>query len=135
LPGNSKGAFLPTHRIAEYNALGQFLYSALNDAAGTRAAPTLRAAVSWRIGIRLERFFESSLTALTQDVSPVLIHFGKERTPTWLLVRMPEPAGQPQTLPGAPETAAQNQGVEASIFHRLFAHFPLRKDELSFAQP
>ena len=60
--------------------------------------------VAWRIGDKTETIFESSLGNLTQDVSPVLIHFGKERTQTWLLVRMPEPAsaGQPQKLPEAP---------------------------------
>jgi len=60
--------------------------------------------VAWRIGDKTETIFESSLANLTQDVSPVLIHFGKERIQTWLLVRMPEPAsaGQPQKLPEAP---------------------------------
>jgi hypothetical protein len=61
--------------------------------------------VAWRIGDKTETIFESSLGNLTQDVSPVLIHFGKERIQTWLLVRMPEPAsaGQPQKLPEAPK--------------------------------
>jgi hypothetical protein len=43
--------------------------------------------------------------SLTQDVSPLAIHFGKTRTQTWLLVRMPEPspAGEPQKFPEAPK--------------------------------
>ena len=61
---------------------------------------------AWRIGDKTETIFESSLANLTQDVSPVLVHFGKDRAQTWLLVRMPEPApaGQPQKLPEAPTT-------------------------------
>ena len=61
--------------------------------------------VAWRIGENKETIFETSLANLTQDVSPVAIHFGKGRTQTWLLVRLPEPApaGQPQKLPEAPQ--------------------------------
>jgi hypothetical protein len=60
---------------------------------------------AWRIGDNTETIFESSLANLTQDVSPVAIHFGKTRTQTWLLVSMPEPApaGEPQKLPEAPK--------------------------------
>ncbi len=61
--------------------------------------------VAWRIGDNTETIFVSSLGNLTQDVSPLAIHFGTTRTQTWLLVRMPEPAaaGQPQKLPEAPK--------------------------------
>jgi hypothetical protein len=61
--------------------------------------------VAWRIGENMETIFVTSLANLTQDVSPLAIHFGKTRTQTWLLVRMPEPApaGQPQKLPEAPK--------------------------------
>jgi hypothetical protein len=60
----------------------------------------------WRIGENKETIFESSLANLTQDVSPLVIHFGNTRTQTWLLVRMPEPApaGQPQKLPEKPKS-------------------------------
>lgn len=62
--------------------------------------------VAWRIGENKETIFVTSLANLTQDVSPLAIHFGTTRTQTWLLVRMPEPApaGQPQKLPEAPKT-------------------------------
>lgn len=62
--------------------------------------------VAWRIGENKETIFVTSLANLTQDVSPLAIHFGKTRTQTWLLVRMPEPApaGQEQKLPQAPKT-------------------------------
>jgi hypothetical protein len=61
--------------------------------------------VAWRIGENKETVFVTSLANLTQDVSPVAIHFGATRTQTWLLVRMPEPAsaGEPQKLPEAPK--------------------------------
>ena len=62
--------------------------------------------VAWRIGDNTETIFETSLANLTQDVSPVAIHFEKAQTQIWLLVRMPEPAvaDQPQKLPEAPKT-------------------------------
>ena len=61
--------------------------------------------VAWRIGENRETIFVTSLANLTQDVSPLAIHFGTTRTQTWLLVRMPEPApaGQPEKLPEAPK--------------------------------
>ncbi len=67
------------------------------DKASQRAA--------WRIGDNTETIFVTSLANLTQDVSPIALHFGTTRTQTWLLVRMPEPApaGQPQKLPEAPK--------------------------------
>ncbi|MDR3405004.1 MAG: mu-protocadherin-cell-suface protein [Chthoniobacter sp.] len=57
--------------------------------------------VAWRIGANTDTIFVTSLANLTQDVSPVAIHFGSTRTQTWLLVRMPEPApaGQPANIP------------------------------------
>ena len=58
--------------------------------------------VAWRIGDNRETIYATSLANLTQDVSPVAVHFSKDRVQNWLLVRMPEPpaAGQP---PKAPE--------------------------------
>src|SRR5262249_7300422 len=58
---------------------------------------------AWRIGDNTETIFETTLGNLTQDVSPIAIHFGNSQNQTWLLVRMPEPApaGQPQKLPEA----------------------------------
>ena len=62
--------------------------------------------VAWRIGDNTETIFETSLANLTQDASPVAVHFGKAQTQIWLLVRMPEPAAadQPQKLPEAPKS-------------------------------
>lgn len=50
--------------------------------------------VAWRIGDNAETVFETSLANLTQDVSPIAVHFGGGRTQTWLLVRMPEPSAE-----------------------------------------
>jgi hypothetical protein len=57
--------------------------------------------VAWRIGDNAETIFETSLANLTQDVSPIAIHFGQDRTQTWLLVSMPEPSptDKPATIP------------------------------------
>ena len=59
---------------------------------------------AWRIGDNTDTIFETTLGNLTQDVSPIAVHFGDAGTQTWLLVRMPEPApaGQPQKLLEAP---------------------------------
>ncbi len=67
------------------------------DKASQRAA--------WRIGDNGKTIYETTLANLTQEVSPVVIHFDKARTQTWLLVRMPAPApaGQEQKLPQAPK--------------------------------
>jgi hypothetical protein len=59
---------------------------------------------AWRIGDNSETIFETTLGNLTQDVSPIAVHFGNSRTQTWLLVRIPKPApaGQSQKLPQVP---------------------------------
>jgi len=58
--------------------------------------------VAWRIGDNVETVFATTLANLTQDVSTVAVHFGKDRVQNWLLVRMPEPAPADQP-PKAPE--------------------------------
>ncbi len=62
--------------------------------------------VAWRIGENGKTVYETSLANLTLEVSPVLIHFDENRSQTWLLVRLPEPAsaGQQQKLPTAPKS-------------------------------
>jgi hypothetical protein len=86
---------------------GAFQSTITNDTrpiAGQVDKASQRAA--WRIGDNTETIFETTLGNLTQDVSPIAVHFGNSRTQTWLLVRMPEPApaGQPQKLPEAPKS-------------------------------
>jgi hypothetical protein len=62
--------------------------------------------VAWRIGENFETVFVSSLANLTQDVSPVEIHWGATRREACLLVRMPEPApaGKPAAIPPISKT-------------------------------
>jgi hypothetical protein len=50
---------------------------------------TQRAA--WSIGKKTDRVFETGLFNLTKDESPVLVHFGTDRTQQWLLVRVEKP--------------------------------------------
>jgi hypothetical protein len=38
---------------------------------------------------------ETGLQSLTQDVASCLVHFGTDKTQTWLLVRQKQPAGCP----------------------------------------
>ncbi len=61
---------------------------------------------AWRIGDNHQTIFATSLANLTQDVSPVEIHFSDGRNLTWLLVRLPEPAaaGAPAEVPGLNRT-------------------------------
>ncbi len=52
---------------------------------------------AWRIGDNNNTVFETGLFNLTKDVTTVAMHFGKEQTQTWLMVRLPAPQ-----MPGAP---------------------------------
>jgi len=86
---------------------GAFQSTITNDTrpvAGVIEKGSQRAA--WRIDDNKETIFETTLGNLTQDVSPIAVHFGNSGTQTWLLVRMPEPApaGQPQKLPAASQS-------------------------------
>lgn len=47
---------------------------------------------AWRIGENMDTVFATTLANLTLDASPVQIYFSGNRTQTWLLVRIPEPA-------------------------------------------
>jgi hypothetical protein len=72
--------------------------------------------VAWRIGENGQTIYETSLANLTQDVSPVVIHFKRTMAQTWLLVRMPQPApaGQAQKLPTAPKAPPPLKAGKAS---------------------
>jgi hypothetical protein len=61
--------------------------------------------VAWRIGTN-NTVIETGLQNLTQDVASCLVHFGPDRTQTWLLVRLKQPE-----MPTAPQTAeAEKKG-------------------------
>ncbi|HEY2798953.1 MAG TPA: mu-protocadherin-cell-suface protein [Chthoniobacterales bacterium] len=85
---------------------GAFRSTLTNDSkpvAGKVDKTNQRAA--WRIGDNGKTIYETTLANLTEEVSPIAIHFDSTRTQTWLLVRMPEPAptGEAQKLPVAPK--------------------------------
>jgi hypothetical protein len=86
---------------------GAFQSTLTNDSkqvAGKVDKASQRAA--WRIGDNGKTIYETTLANLTQEVSPIAVHFDANRTQTWLMVRMPAPApaGQKQKLPQAPKT-------------------------------
>jgi hypothetical protein len=47
---------------------------------------TQRAA--WTIGDNKDNVMETGFYNLTKDEAPMLVHFGKDKTEQWLLVRM-----------------------------------------------
>jgi len=46
---------------------------------------------AWTIGKKKDRVFEAGIYNLTKEQTPVLVHFGKDKTQQWLLVRMQQP--------------------------------------------
>jgi hypothetical protein len=55
--------------------------------------------VAWKIGTN-DTVIETGLQSLSQDVASCLVHFGLDKTQTWLLVRQKQPE-----MPNAPQTA------------------------------
>jgi hypothetical protein len=49
---------------------------------------------AWSIGNQKDTVFETGLYNLTRDQAPLLVHFGKNRTQQWLLVRMQQQPGE-----------------------------------------
>jgi uncharacterized protein (TIGR03000 family) len=45
---------------------------------------------SWIVGDQKTTVYDTGIANLTRDESPILIHFGKDRTQEWLLVRIQE---------------------------------------------
>jgi hypothetical protein len=70
-------------------------YNPLSDTTlpiyGSVDKKTQRAA--WTVSDRKEPVFEAGITNLTRPQTTMLMHFGKERTQQWALVRMDPPAG------------------------------------------
>jgi uncharacterized protein (TIGR03000 family) len=63
------------------------------DVRGAVDTKTQRAA--WVVGDNKSTVYDTGLVNLTMDCAPILIHFGKERTQQWLLVRIRETDIQP----------------------------------------
>jgi hypothetical protein len=55
--------------------------------------------VAWKIGPN-NTVIEAGLQNLTQDVASCLVHFGTDKTQTWLLVRLKDPATPNASEPG-----------------------------------
>ncbi len=43
------------------------------------------------VGDKTDTVYEAGVANLTQDMAPLLIHFGTQTTQTWLLVRLDSP--------------------------------------------
>ena len=66
---------------------------------------TQRAA--WTVGTNKDTVYEAGIYNLTKEESPVLVHFGKDRTQQWMLVRMKQP-----DQAGKPPAATQDQSAQ-----------------------
>jgi hypothetical protein len=49
---------------------------------------------AWTIGDNKSTVFETGIYNLTKSETPVLVHFGQDKTQQWLLVRVQQPQGQ-----------------------------------------
>jgi hypothetical protein len=68
---------------------GNYTATMTNDTqpvTGSVDKKTQRAA--WTIGKNKENVIETGIYNLTKDEAPVLVHFGKDKTEQWLLVRV-----------------------------------------------
>ena len=71
---------------------------------------------SWVVGDQKSTVYDTGIYNLTKDESPILIHFGKERTQQWLLVRVKEKDGQP------PPPAAKDTELPPPVEAEKIAH-------------
>ncbi|MDZ4835765.1 MAG: hypothetical protein SGJ27_18465 [Candidatus Melainabacteria bacterium] len=61
--------------------------------------------VAWTVGSNTNVVYDSGMANLLKDDAPVLVHFGKDRTEQFLLVRLKRPDGTDPTTPGTtPDT-------------------------------
>ncbi len=60
---------------------------------------------AWHVGDKTTTVYEAGIANLTQNVAPILIHFGTQATQTWLFVRMASPdlPTQPASVIAPPE--------------------------------
>ena len=67
-------------------------YNALSDNSlpvyGSVDKKTQRAA--WTVGDRKEPVYEAGVANLTKAESPMMVHFGKDRSQQWTLIRIEE---------------------------------------------
>lgn len=51
--------------------------------------------VAWTVGDNTTTVYDAGISSLTNDEAPLLVHFGKDQTQQWMLVRMKQPPEQP----------------------------------------
>ena len=51
--------------------------------------------VAWTVGDNTTTVYDAGISSLSEDEMPVLVHFGKDQTQQWMLVRLKQPADQP----------------------------------------
>jgi len=70
---------------------------------------------SWIVGDQKTTVYDTGISNLTKQESPLLIHFGKERTQEWLLVRIQDKDAQ--TPPAAKDISLPAPDAQAGIAH------------------
>jgi hypothetical protein len=79
--------------ISKSGALAGNYYSVLTEATlpvhGAVQKRTQRAA--WTVGDNKTTVYDAGLSSLTAEEAPLLLHFGKDRTQQWMLVRLEQP--------------------------------------------
>jgi hypothetical protein len=68
---------------------------------------TQRAA--WTVGTNKDTVYEAGIYNLTKEEAPVLVHFGKDRTQQWMLVRMKQPDQNQQQPAATPQDQSAQQ--------------------------
>ncbi len=66
---------------------------------------TQRAA--WTIGDNKNTVLETGIYNLTKEETQVLVHFGKDKTQTWFMVRMEDPEGEQGQKPNAESSKSE----------------------------
>jgi hypothetical protein len=46
---------------------------------------------AWTVGDNKNTVIETGIYNLTKDQTPVLVHFGQDRTQTWVMIRLDDP--------------------------------------------
>lgn len=67
--------------------------------------------VAWTVGSNKSVVYDSGMANLLKDDAPVLVHFGKDRTEQFILVRLKRPDGVDPTAPSTPATPAQSSSL------------------------
>jgi uncharacterized protein (TIGR03000 family) len=73
----------------------------------------------WTVGDQKDTVYDTGIYNLTKEESPLLIHFGKDRTQQWLLVRVEEKDAKPPTAPPADIAAPAPTAGTATIILRV----------------